>query len=254
MTRAKIIHILDGTDAAFGTSVAWFLNVVIAISAATIAIETMPNQPPEFYAALKVVEWCVLVIFTLEYLTRLICAAHPLRYAFSFWGVIDLLSCLPILSLLKPQWAVLRTFRLLRALRLLKLFRSSRALDRLAHALDEVRDELILFVILAVIMLYVSAVGIYAFENDAQPEVFSSIPQSFWWAIASFTTVGYGDMVPITIGGRVFTSFILFIGLGVVAVPAAIVTTALLEVETNIHPQHPKKKKPKTKSTRGVPK
>ncbi|AML50107.1 ion transporter [Falsihalocynthiibacter arcticus] len=246
MTRATIIHILDGTDPAFGTSVAWFLNVVIGVSAATIALETMPGLSPALYQVLGIVEWFVLVVFTLEYLTRLICSPNPLRYAISFWGIIDLLSCLPILSVVKPEWAVLRSFRLLRALRLLKLFRSSRALDRLAHALDEVRDELLLFVVLAVIMLYVSAVGIYVFENEAQPDVFSSIPHSFWWAIASFTTVGYGDMVPITLGGRVFTSFILFIGLGVVAVPAAIVTTALLEAETNVRPRHPSKKKPKT--------
>jgi voltage-gated potassium channel len=217
--------------------VAWFLSLVIAASAISISIETTPHLTSEHRAWLQLFERGVLIVFSAEYIARVFCSPKPLRYMLSFWGIIDLLSCLPILAIISPQWAVLRTLRLMRVLRLLKLFRSSRALDQLAHAIAEVRDELIIFVVLAVIMLYISAVGIYTFEHDAQPEVFASIPHSFWWAIASFTTVGYGDMFPITLGGRVFTSFILFIGLGVVAVPAAIVTTALLEAETDIQPK-----------------
>lgn len=247
MTRDRVLHILDGTDPVFGTSVAWFLNLVIVLSAVAISVETVPNLAPEHLQALQVIEGFVLLIFAVEYVVRLVCAPNPLRYAFSFWGLIDLVSCLPIVSVIGPEWAVTRSLKLIRALRLLKLFRNSRALDRLAHVFAEVREELVLFIILALIMLYVSAVGIYVFEHDAQPDIFISIPESFWWAIASFTTVGYGDMVPITVGGRIFTSFILFIGLGVVAVPAAIVTTALLEAETNIRPRHSTTKKPKTK-------
>ena len=96
------------------------------------------------------------------------------------------------------------------------------------------RGELVVFFVISALMLYVSAVGIYLFEHEAQPEVFSSIFTSLWWAVASFTTVGYGDMVPITPGGRLFTTLVLFIGLGIIAVPPAIVTTALLESETDI--------------------
>ena len=126
--------------------------------------------------------------------------------------------------------------RLLRLVRLLKLFRTSVALDRLGRALHLVKGELIVFGILSALMLYVSAVGIYLFEHEAQPEAFSSIPQSLWWAVASFTTVGYGDLYPITTGGRIFTSLVLFIGLGIVAVPSAIITTALVETQgTGLH-------------------
>jgi len=124
--------------------------------------------------------------------------------------------------------------RALRLVRLLKLFRSSHSLERLVEAMVQVRGELVVFGVISALTLYVSAVGIYIFEHEAQPEVFTSILTSLWWAVASFTTVGYGDMVPITAGGRVFTSFVLFLGLGIVAVPAAIVTTALLESETNL--------------------
>jgi voltage-gated potassium channel len=92
-----------------------------------------------------------------------------------------------------------------------------------------------IFAVVSGLMLYVASVGIYIFEHDAQPDVFTSIPVSLWWAVASFTTVGYGDMVPITLGGRIFTTLVLFTGLGIIAVPSAIVTTALLEAEKELH-------------------
>ncbi len=143
---------------------------------------------------------------------------------------------MPAIALLTPpQWQVVRAFRLIRLVRLLKLFRTSRALNRLIHAMHEVRGELMIFAVVSALMLYVASVGIYIFEHEAQPDVFTSIPVSLWWAVASFTTVGYGDMVPITLGGRIFTTLVLFTGLGIIAVPSAIVTTALLEAERELH-------------------
>jgi voltage-gated potassium channel len=173
----------------------------------------------------------VLSLFAVEYLTRVVCAPRPLRYIFSFWGLIDLLAILPLLALLNPEWLAIRVLRLLRLIRLLKLFRTSRALDRMARAFRSVRGELTVFAVLAALVLYVAAVGIYVFEHPVQPEAFSSIPKSLWWAVASLTTVGYGDLVPLTLGGRIFTTLVLFVGLGVVAGPAAIITTALLEAD-----------------------
>ncbi len=241
MTRADILAHLDGTHQDRAPVVAVILNGVIAASAVAIAVETLPGLSPKVANALHGFEIAILAVFLAEYITRVICAPKPWRYILSFWGLVDLLACLPALALINAKWQVVRTFRLLRVVRIFKLFRGNHALDRLAHAVMETRGELTVFVILAGIMLYVASVGIYLFENAAQPEVFSSIPHSFWWAVASFTTVGYGDMVPITTGGRVFTTFILFLGLGVVAVPAAIVTTALLEVETTLEPKRRKK-------------
>lgn len=243
MTRRDVIEILDGSHGQLGRSVALALHVLILLSAIAIALETVDSLPQNIHTVLFWFEVFVLAVFVGEYILRLSCSPNPFRYAFSFWGIIDLLACLPALALIQQEWQVVRTIRLIRLVRLLKLFRTTTAFDRLIHAYREVRGELIIFVILASLVLYVSAVGIYLFEHEAQPEVFSSIPLSLWWAVASFTTVGYGDMVPITTGGRVFTTFVLFIGLGVVAVPAAIVTAALLETQTAPKPLNKKKKK-----------
>lgn len=231
MRRAKIIQLLDGTHPGDSRAVALALNGLILLSAIAIAVETMPTLSDQAHRLLGIFEIVVLVIFALEYGTRVICAPRPLRYIFSFWGLIDLLAILPLLALLQPQWTAVRVLRLLRLIRLLKLFRTSRALDRMARAFQAVKGELTVFGVLAGMMLYVSAVGIYVFEHPVQPEAFSSIPMSLWWAVASLTTVGYGDLVPITLGGRLFTTLVLFIGLGIVAGPAAIITTALLEAD-----------------------
>ena len=231
MKRAEILALLDGTHDRYGGLVAHAIHGLIVASAIAIALETEPATPPQLHRILAWLEIVVIGVFAAEYTLRLLSTPHPLRYAMSFWGIVDLMAFLPAVVLLAPEWQVVRALRLVR---LLKLFRASSSLDRLVEAMRQVRGELFAFGVIAALMLYVSAVGIYLFEHEAQPEVFSSILTSLWWAVASFTTVGYGDMVPVTLGGRLFTTFVLFIGLGIIAVPAAIVTTALLEAETNI--------------------
>lgn len=232
MTRRDVIEILDGKHSQIGRTVALILHGLILLSAISISFETVDGLPAGLHTALFWFEVFILTVFVTEYILRLTCSAHPIRYAFSFWGIVDLLACLPALALIQSEWQVVRTIRLIRLVRLLKLFRTTTAFNRLTRAFVEVRGELIIFVVLALMVLYISAVGIYLFEHEAQPEAFSSIPVSLWWAVASFTTVGYGDLIPITTGGRIFTTFVLFIGLGVVAVPAAIVTAALLETQS----------------------
>ena len=231
MKRSDVIAILDGTDPKFGRSVAFGLNAIILLSAVAIALETVPDLPQPAYLWLARFEVFVLVVFVAEYLLRLLCSVNPLRYAISFWGIVDLISILPAAGFLGNDWQAARTLRLLRVARLFKLFRTSAAARRLLRAFRQVRDELSVFIVLALLVIYVSAVGIYHFEHEAQPDVFTSIPVSLWWAVASLTTVGYGDMYPITTGGRIFTTIVLFIGLGVVAVPTAIITAALTEEE-----------------------
>lgn len=121
----------------------------------------------------------------------------------------------------------LRVLRFLRLLRILKLTRYSQAWQRFHRALIISREELILFATTALILIYLAAVGIYYFEHEAQPEVFASMFDGLWWAVATLTTVGYGDSYPITAGGRFFTFVILVIGLGIVALPSGIVASAL---------------------------
>nr|WP_255553390.1 ion transporter [Maritimibacter sp. DP1N21-5] len=232
-----MLQILDGSHPRLGRSVAFALDALIVLSAIAIAVETVPGLPEGWRFALLVFEDVVIFTFATEYVLRLLSAPRKRDYVLSFWGIVDLLAWLPAALLFVPSMQAIRVLRLIRLLRLIKLFDTAPALHRLARAFSKVRAELVVWGVLSALLLYVAAVGIYVFENPAQPEVFSSIPASLWWSVVSFTTVGYGDMFPITPGGRIMTTFMLFIGLGIFAVPAAIVTTALLEAETNVRPR-----------------
>jgi voltage-gated potassium channel len=201
------------------------------VSAVAIALETVDTLPDTLRRGLRWVEYLTLGIFTVEYALRLTCAPRPLRYAFSFWGIVDFLAIVPALLFLMPDAQSIRALRLLRLIRLLKLFYASRALDRLSHAFDKNRSELLIFTFIAVVVLYLAAVGIYHFEHEAQPDTFGSIPACLWWALATLTTVGYGDVYPVTLAGRAFTGIVLLVGLGVIAVPAGLITSALLEAD-----------------------
>lgn len=233
MRRAAILAALDGTGR--NRWVAFALKGVILVSAVLIVLETVPAVQDRIGKGLWLTELVIVGVFAVEYLLRLICTPHPLRYVTSFWGIVDLLSWLPTVVFLGGgQMHALRILRLIRLARLLRIARLRAALSRIENALHDVRDELLLFSFLAALMLYLSAVGIYYFEHPAQPEVFTSIPASLWWALATFTTVGYGDMIPITTGGRLFSAVVLLIGLGIVAVPVGLVTSALLTADERL--------------------
>ena len=173
------------------------------------------------------IEFATVLLFTGEYLLRLAVADSRWRFVRSFFGVLDLVAILPFYLAAGVDLRAVRTFRLLRLLRILKLARYSDAIRRLRRAVGIVREELILFLNVALILIFLSAVGIYYFEHDRQPEHFASVFHSLWWAIVTLTTVGYGDTFPITTGGRVFTFFVLFLGLGIVAVPTGLFASAL---------------------------
>ena len=117
-------------------------------------------------------------------------------------------------------------FGSIRLFRIFKLLKYNDAIDRVSLAFNSVKKELVVFAVATFFLLYVSAVGIFYFENPAQPEQFKSVFHSLWWAITTLTTVGYGDMYPITSGGKVFTTFIVFIGMGMVAVPTGLLASA----------------------------
>ena len=208
----------------------WFDAVVFAlivVSLITFSIETLPNLPPAAAAVLYWIEFATVLLFTGEYLLRFAVADSRWRFVRSFFGVLDLVAILPFYLAAGVDLRAVRTFRLLRLLRILKLARYSDAVRRLRRAVGIVREELVLFLNVALILIFLSAVGIYYFEHDRQPEHFASVFHSLWWAVVTLTTVGYGDMFPITTGGRVFTFFVLFLGLGIVAVPTGLFASAL---------------------------
>ncbi|MBU2939343.1 ion transporter [Lacinutrix sp. C3R15] len=220
----SIVEINDNKASRF---FAVFIQSLILLSIVTFSIETIPNLKPQVKDILQYVEIFCVVVFTLEYLLRIYVADNKLKFVFSFYGIIDFLAIIPFYLSFGLDLRSLRALRFLRLFRVLKLVRYNKAMTHFSRAIKAAKEEILLFFFITLILIYFSAVGIYYFENEAQPEHFSSIFDSLWWAIVTLTTVGYGDVYPITIGGRVFTFFILLIGLGIVAIPTGIITSAL---------------------------
>jgi voltage-gated potassium channel len=109
------------------------------------------------------------------------------------------------------------------------LARYNKAISRFQQAFTSVKEELVLFFLASIFLIYLVSVGIYYFENEAQPQAFQSIVHSFWWSVVTLTTVGYGDVYPITIGGKIFTFFVLMIGVGIITIPAGLIATAMMK-------------------------
>ena len=228
--KANIRRIIDSTENTSGKLFTFSIQFLIIVSLVTFSIDTLPDLSPSTKEFLRLIEVITVVIFSLEYVLRLVVAEKVFKFAFSFFGLIDLAAILPFYIASGLDLRAIRVFRLLRVLRILKLLKYNQAISRFNRAFVIAKEELILFGIVAGILLYLSAVGIYYFENGAQPEQFKSVFHSLWWAVTTLTTVGYGDMYPITAGGRLFTFFVLMIGLGIVAVPTGLIASALSQV------------------------
>lgn len=205
----------------------FFIQALILISLITFSVETLPNLKPQTRTILRAIEIFCVVVFTIEYILRIYVADSKPRFIFSFFGLIDLVAILPFYLSFGIDLRSLRALRFLRLFRVLKLVRYNKAMNHFVRAIKTAKEEILLFIFITLMLIYFSAVGIYYFENQAQPEHFTSIFDSLWWAIITLTTVGYGDVYPITVGGKVFTFIILMIGLGIVAIPTGIISSAL---------------------------
>ena len=225
--KEKIRSIIDSDDTKLGRFVSIFIQILILVSVVTFSVETIPTLKPETRAMLRTIEVVSVIIFSIEYVLRIYMSEKPLKFIFSFFGIIDFLAILPFYLAIGVDLRSLRALRFLRLFRILKLVRYNKALNQFSRAIKSAKEQIFLFILITLILIYFSAVGIYYFENEAQPEHFSSIFDSLWWAIITLTTVGYGDVYPITVGGKVFTFFILMIGLGIVAIPTGIISSAL---------------------------
>ena len=223
----KLRQIVEADDTVAGRVFDIVIQVLIVLSLFSFSIETLPNLSNSQRHILRALEIFTVAAFTIEYVLRIAVAERKLKFIFSFYGVIDLLAILPFYIARGIDLRSIRMLRLMRLARVFKFLRYCSALQHYKRAFAEIRGELILFLIAACFVIYLAAVGIYYCENSAQPEQFSSVFHCLWWAVATLTTVGYGDVYPITIGGKIFTFFILFIGLGIVAVPAGLLASAL---------------------------
>ena len=242
--RKRTFEILEraGDDDRLSQIVDLFLIVLIVLSTAAIVLESVGDLFSHYGKAFYRFEVFAICVFTLEYclrfwscMERAPAGANPLTFRFKHMlfgaSLIDLLAILPFYLVLGgfASQADMRFLRIFRLLRVLKLTRYSAAFDILVQALKEnSRSLAAAFFVLLMVML-VAATGMYYFEQKAQPEAFSSIPASMWWAFATLTTVGYGDVTPITTGGRVFGALITVLGLGMVALPTGILASAYTE-------------------------
>ena len=227
MNKLKLKSIMEKTDNRAGFVFDSFIQVMVVLSLLAYSIETLPNLSAEVESFLHWFELCSVMVFTLEYLLRVYVATPCSKYIFSFFGVIDLLAVLPYFVGFSLDLRSMRAFRLLRLFRIFKFARYSSAAHRFHIALSIAREELVLFLCVTLILIFLAAVGIHHFESEAQPKTFGSVFHCLWWAVSTLTTVGYGDVYPITVGGKIFTFCILIVGLGFISVPAGLVASAL---------------------------
>lgn len=220
-------QLVEESDTPVGRAFDLFIQTLIVLSLISFSIETLPNLSESAQSWLRGFEVFSVIVFSIEYLLRVYVATPRSRYIFSFFGIIDIVAIVPFYLGTGVDLRSIRTLRLLRLFRIFKLARYSAAVRRFHVALRIAKEEIVLFLGATLILLYLAALGIYYFESDAQPEQFGSVFHSLWWAVATLTTVGYGDVYPITVGGRIFTFLILLIGLGVISMPAGLVASAL---------------------------
>lgn len=225
--RSRLKRIVEQADTALGRAFDWFIQGIILVSVIGFSIETLPDLSDRVRGAFHLMEIIAVAIFTAEYVLRLWVADRWWRFSFSFYGLVDFFAVAPFYLAAGIDLRGLRAVRFFRVFQLFKLLRYSKAMRLYTAAFKEIREELAIFLAAASVMVFIASVGIYYFENEQQPEAFGSIFHCMWWAVVTMTTVGYGDVYPVTVGGKIFTGLVLLAGLGVVAVPTGLFASAL---------------------------
>ena len=214
-----------------------FIYLLISVNVLAMIMESHENLRLAYGPLFYYFELASILVFSFEYIYRIYHAhrsggrAGVVSYIFSIFGLIDLISILPfyLSQFFTLDGRFLRILRLFRLTRLFKFGRKSESLKVFTKALESVKSELLFTLFLSVLTILFSASAIYYLENDAQPEKFSSISESIWWATISLATVGYGDVYPITIGGKIFATLISLVGIGVVAIPTGVISASFVE-------------------------
>ena len=214
-----------------------FIYILIIANVIAMILESHVSIRNVYGSYFHILEAISIYIFSFEYLYRIRLSFQEkkmkgvYKYVFSAYGLIDLISILPFFlnQLVKVDGRFLRILRLFRLTRIFKLGRGSSSLKLFIKALNGVKNELKFTLFLSLLAILFSASAIYYLEHEAQPEKFSSITESIWWATVSLATVGYGDVYPVTAGGKIFASIISLIGIGIVAIPTGIISASFVE-------------------------
>ena len=224
--KGKLHEIIYGTHTRAGKIFDIALLIIILYSIIIVMLESIPRFDDKYHRFLNISEWVVTILFTIEYILRIICIKKPTKYIFSFFGIIDLLSTIPkYLSYLvvgSQYFTAFRALRLLRVFRILKLVRFVGESNNLIRALKASRTKIFVFVFFIIIISVLLGTIMYLIEGPEHG--FNSIPHSVYWTIVTLTTVGYGDISPETGFGQIIATLIMIIGYGIIAVPTGIVS------------------------------
>jgi voltage-gated potassium channel len=234
--QAKLHEILYEADTPSGKIFNIALFVVIIASIIFVMLESIEDIDKEYHSLLNIAEWVVTILFTIEYIARVITVKKPLKYVFSFFGVIDLLSTIPkYLSFFfvgSHSLVALRALRLMRIFRILKLARFIGESTNLSRAVKSSRAKISVFILFVFILCIILGTIMYLVESG-QNSGFTSIPRSVYWAIVTLTTVGYGDIAPVSALGQLISSFIMLMGYAIIAVPTGIVSAEVMKINKN---------------------
>lgn len=211
---------------------------LILLSIAVVMLESVESIQKEYTLALNIAEWIITIFFTLEFIARILVVEKPKKYAFSFYGIIDFLSTIPkYLDLIignSKYLVAIRVFRLLRVFRILKLVRYVGEANLIVRSLRASRARILVF-LMAVFCISI-ILGTVMYNVEGPENGFTSIPRSFYWAIVTLTTVGYGDISPQTPLGQFIATIVMTLGYGIIAVPTGIVTAEMAkQSQKDIH-------------------
>jgi voltage-gated potassium channel len=227
--RFKIHEIIFEADTKAGKIFDIILIIAILLSVFVVMLDSVAAINIKYSNLFLILEWIFTMLFTIEYVLRLVSVGKPFKYATSFFGVVDLLAVLPTyFSLLFPgsqYFLVIRVLRLLRIFRVLKLVKYVGEAYSLRQALKASKRKIIVFVFTVLIVVVIFGSLMYVIEGEKNG--FTSIPRSIYWAIVTLTTVGYGDISPITPIGQALAAIIMILGYGIIAVPTGIVTAEM---------------------------
>lgn len=233
--RFRLHEIIYEADTAAGKFFDLALLVLILASVVLVMLESIESFRLQYKAILDPLEWGITILFSIEYLLRIIVVKKPFKYITSFFGVIDLLSLLPkyisFFFMSSSSLVAIRALRLLRVFRILKLSRFIGESNFLLKALKASRAKIGVFLFTVLILCIIFGTIMYLVEGEANG--FTSIPRGVYWCIVTLTTVGYGDIAPMTSLGRFIASFIMIMGYGIIAVPTGIVTSELTQQQQN---------------------
>ena len=237
--KQRLHEIIYEADTRAGKLFDVILLIAILASILFVMLESIQSIDEAYGSYLDIAEWVITILFSLEYVLRIITVKKPWRYIFSFYGIIDLLSTIPkyvsLILIDSHNLAVLRALRLLRIFRILKITRYIGASNRLLIALKSSRAKISVFLLFVFILCIILGTIMYMIEGAENG--FTSIPRSVYWAIVTLTTVGYGDIAPVTALGQLIASAIMILGYAIIAIPTGIVGSEMVNANINTNTQ-----------------